>query len=205
MESREDKAIWQARWINGETRWDQGHEHPALRQLLLHAELEGQLRPGAAIYSGGCGRAHNEAFLARRGYRVKACDLVPEAIIEATSLYGELPSLELSCEDAFDLGPDEIESYEAVFDRAMLCAIQPENRALYLDAVTQRLEPDGLFMTILFRRVDKPQGPPFAVDEKLLFSLLEDRFELCWAAAGPPLPSESHVREEWLCIWRRRR
>lgn len=204
MPLREDINAWQSRWQSGQTRWDQGQEHPEVSRLIQHAALEGGLLPGAFVYSGGCGRAHSEAFLARQGYRVVATDLVPEAISAAKLLYGTEVSLTLRCEDVLEVRPEETGRYDAVFDRAMLCALQPQNRSTYLAGVAARLKKGGLFMSIPFRKVDKPEGPPFAIDELSLSALMSPLFELCWAQAAAAPPPGGHVQEEWLCIWRRK-
>ncbi len=194
---------WQARWREGRTRWDQGREHPELARLLEHARREGELTAAARIFSAGCGRAHNEAYLARCGFEVTAVDLVPEAIDEARKLYGMIPQLHLAVQDVCVLGADELHAYGAVFDRAMLCALEPAHRPQYIEAIRERLSERGLFFSILFRSVRTLQGPPFALDETAAFDLMAADFDLAWAGAAAD-PGEGNVSEEWLCIWRKK-
>jgi SAM-dependent methyltransferase len=199
---------WKERWLTGRTGWDQGRPHEEMGRLLQHAALEGRLPNGARIYSAGCGRAHNEAWLAGQGYQVDAVDAVAEAIEGARVLYGNVPHLRLEVADVFlaeNKGADaSLSLYDAVFDRAMLCALQPSHRATYVQKISGKLKPGGLFMSILFRRTRSPEGPPFAVNEVEARELLAAQFDLCHASSCPPPPNPHHVLEEWLCIWRKR-
>jgi len=194
---------WRERWLIGRTGWDQGRPHGELGRLLQQATLEGRLPAGSRIFSAGCGRAHNEAWLAGQGYRVDAVDIVAEAIEGARVLYAEQPGLDLQVMDVFATNAVE-PVYSAVFDRAMLCAIQPKHRVAYVQKISEKLEPGGLVMAILFRRTRSPEGPPFAVDEDEAHRLFAEHFDLCHASSCPPPENPQNVLEEWLCIWRKR-
>ena len=199
----EPKEPWLQRWVTGQTGWDQGQEHPELMRLLAHARLEGALVAGANIFSAGCGRAHNEAFLARQGYRVHSVDFVAEAIAAAQVLYAGIPGLSFAVQDALAEHSDD-RLYDAVFDRAMLCAIQPSLRPVYIQRLVQRLKAGGLLFAILFREVRGPKGPPFACDELNAFELLQADFELCHASSCMAMPQPHAVLDEWLCVWRKK-
>ncbi|MBC7532239.1 MAG: methyltransferase domain-containing protein [Oligoflexus sp.] len=202
MQSQEEKKLWQERWQKGMTGWDQGAPHPSLFAVVEHAKLEGGLPGDARFFSAGCGRAHSEAALAEWGYHVRAIDLSEEAIREAQSIYGKLPNLELKVADLFQLETTEAKSYDAIYDRAMLCALPPESRRLYIDAMKARLKDLGLFCCILFRDLHTLSHPPYAVDEAEAFRLLGKDFVLCYAAAVPAAPIPAAVKEEWISIWR---
>jgi SAM-dependent methyltransferase len=194
---------WRERWLIGRTGWDQGQAHGEMGRLLEHASLEGRLPTGARIFSAGCGRAHNEAWLAGHGYSVDAVDAVPEAIEGARALYSELHSLHLEVADVFATAAPT-QPYAAVFDRAMLCALQPQHRAAYVQKISEKLEEGGLVMAILFRLTRSPDGPPFSVNEDEARELFAPRFDLVHASSCPPPPNPHNVLEEWLCIWRKR-
>ncbi len=199
----ESAEPWRQRWLNGQTGWDHGQEHAVLNRLLQHAMREGPLQPSASIFSAGCGRAHNEAWLARQGFKVDASDIVEEAIAGARALYEHQKGLRLFVADAFAPN-DGSKIYDAVFDRAMLCAVNPMHRAAYVQRMQEKLPIGGIFMSILFRKVRSPEGPPFAVDEAEALRLLEDDFDLCHASSCPPPEHTHNVLEEWLCVWRKR-
>ena len=203
MQSQEEKERWRARWREGQTGWDQGGAHPALLRLMEHAEREGAMARGSLIFSAGCGRAHNEAKLASLGYHVTATDLSAEGITAAQGLYGQLEGLTLRVEDVFQIPEGEASRYDAVFDRAMLCALGPDQRPLYVKAVHDRLRSGGLFCGILFRDVSREKGPPFAVDELDAWALFHKQFTLVTAAVLKETPTTDTILEEWICIWRK--
>ncbi len=202
MPSGEDLSVWAARWDQPQRAWDQGGPHPDMEDLYHHACLEGGLQPGSRVFSAGCGLAHNEAFLAARGHSVLAIDAVPRAIAEARQLYAQQVTLDLRVADALSVPEEERGTFAAVFDRAMLCALQPENRKAYVQACRERLAEGGLFMGLLFSEVRRPEGPPFAVDESEAWHLFHEHFDLCFAAQASDLQRPQAVTAEWLCIWR---
>jgi len=204
VQSQDEKNLWQERWQKGQTGWDQGGAHPGLRLLIAHARREGALPEQARFYSAGCGSAHSEAELARQGYRVKAVDVSPSAIKKAKELYGDRTGLELSHSDLFRIEECDIKSYDAIYDRAMLCALAPENRPAYIEAMKARLGAGGLFCAILFRAVKVQFHPPYPVDEQEVWRLLSKDFVLCYAATLPGTPVPAGIKEEWICIWRLR-
>lgn len=204
MQSQEEKKLWQERWQMGATAWDQGGPHPGLFALVEHAKREGGLPPEAAFFSAGCGRGHCEAALAEWGYHVRAVDLSEAAIREARTLYGKRPRLDLKIADLFQLETGEAKHYDAIFDRAMLCALAPDSQEAYVEAVKARLKDLGLFCCILFRHLQTTSHPPYAIDEEAALRLLGKDFVLCYAAAIPPAPTPAVVKEEWISIWRLR-
>ncbi len=203
MPERENLEPWKLRWANGQTGWDQGQAHPELSRLVTQAQLLGELSSAGKIFSAGCGRAHNEAFLAGMGFAITAIDAVPKAIEEAKLIYGTIAKLELEARDVFEVVPEEVGAYDAIFDRAMLCAIHPSLREAYLESCKARLKPSGLFMSLLFREVYRAEGPPFAVDEAEAWRLFGQDFHLCYAAKAGEFHQPSAVKEEWICIWRK--
>lgn len=202
MQSQDDQTKWSERWKNDQTGWDQGQAHPALDQLIRHAMREGNLQPDARIFSAGCGRAHSEAALARKGFSVLATDIVPDAVQAARDLYAGTPGLTLERADVFRYDPGV--TFDAVFDRAMLCALQPADRKAYIQSLRRLMRARSLFMGILFRKTSNSEGPPFAIDERSAWDLFGADFTLCHAAPvaseGPP----KSVLEEWICIWKLR-
>lgn len=204
MQELSEKLAWQERWSSGRTGWDQGGAHPALRLLISHAKREGGLPEAASFYSAGAGRAHSEAVLAQVGYQVRAVDLSREAIDWARNAYSSVGGLELRVGDFFDIPDDERESFDAVYDRAMLCAVGPDVRPSYVKSMRDRLKPGGLFCGILFRKVKGESFPPYPVDEAEAMRLFAADFQLCFASAVPAAPQPAAILEEWICIWRKR-
>lgn len=196
---------WQTRWREGRTGWDQAGPHPLLEIGLQAAEMMGGLLPGALVHEPGCGRAHNAFALAERGFKVIASDFVPEAITEARTLY-QHPNLTLRVEDALTVMPGEDERYDMVFDRAMLCALEPPFRLLYLAACARRLKPGGLFLSFPFAALD-PEfegGPPFALSERELMALLTPAFTIASWTRHESESVPSVVRAEFVLVARKK-
>ena len=167
------------------------------------AEAEAGLRPPAAIWVPGCGRGHEARFLAGRGFRVLGEDLVPSAIVEAKKLpsHGELT---FSVGDVLERPKEQEGSFDAVFDRAMLCALHEKYRSLYKESCFYRLKPGGFFMGILFKKVaDEVKGPPFAVAFSELLSLWQEGFSLVALSERAAPYKEGVILEEYLVILRR--
>ncbi len=196
---------WAERWQTKRTGWDQGQGHPHRQRLLTMAREAGQLPDGARIFEPGCGRAHNAMEFVRDGYSVKAVDFVPEAIEEAKKLY-QHPRLELAVEDVMKVPPADKATFDAVFDRAMLCALGAADREKYIKACAERLKSGGLFMGIIFGALNPEYvgGPPFAIGIEELFKLLQDDFTICDAVTVPGTPQPPIILEEILIIARRR-
>lgn len=196
------KKAWQKRWQDGTTAWDLGMAHPSMPELLECSHKLSDLQTGAHAYVPGCGRGHEGAFLAKAGFNVIAADFVEEAIAEAKMLYNSQPKLSFKVEDA--LVKQDKESFDLVFDRAMLCALQVANREAYLDAIYHRLKPGGLFLGILFSSLDDQvqKGPPFALSRDELWDLFSPSFSLvyCEQKKAQTLPM---IKSEWLVIWRK--
>lgn len=198
----EKKQAWQLRWQQAKTGWDLHGAHPLIEELVYLAEREGNLASQSSIWVPGCGHGHDAYFLYQKGYRVSACDFVEEAISAATHLYSaSLENLDWRVCDALD---KQSNRYQAVYDRAMLCALQPENRKTYIQRVYENLDDEGIFFGILFAEVQVENGPPFSLDEVNLWELFEEQFELVHLEPRDLVTDISAISKEWLCIWRRK-
>ena len=197
---------WRERWQTGRTGWDQGGAHSALLDLLKASERYGLTLQGAHILEPACGRAHNGAVLAGLGAHVVSFDVAPEAVREAKSLYGHQVRLLIEEHDAFKIRPDWIDRFDAVFDRAALCALGRDLRPLYLESAFHHLKPRGLVLSIPFTEVygDPEAGPPFPIPLREFIALMEPRFELVFASDWRNLsPELGRVSREMMMIWRK--
>jgi SAM-dependent methyltransferase len=200
------QAFWADRWRTGRTGWDQGGPHPLLPGLIEEAEQLGFLKPGDRILEPGAGRAHNGAYLARRGYQVTSFDAAEEAIEEARKLYGNEPNLKLEVADALTARDPWRGEFQVVFDRAMLCALPKKLRRAYVQASFTHLAPSGVFLTIPFTecRISEAEGPPFQVTMTDLSEFMLAGFSLVHAE-DHDLPEGDRIVKETACIWRRRK
>ena len=200
----EPKEPWEKRWALGHTDWDIGAAHPLCDEALDLAIKEGGLASGGHFLVPGCGRGHEVGYLSKRGFRADGIDFVPQAIREAQSLYGKFDGVRFSVEDVFQGNGDR--DYDGIIDRAMLCAIQPEARTSYIEAMGKRLRSGGLFIGLLFADLDSGlnQGPPYKLDEREVSDLFLDQFDLVAWESHPNHATPSVVLKTWLCIWRKK-
>jgi len=198
-------SYWQDRWREGRTGWDLGGVHPFFPELMKQGDLAG-LKPGAKILEPGCGRAHTGAVLAQKGYKVTAFDVSGEAIEAAKSLYSNVANLDLLVADVFDLPPSWNDSFDGVYDRAVLCALPKASRAIYIETCARILRSGGLFLSIPFTKLNitESEGPPFAVGAKSLNELLMNKFEKVFQSEKPHLDIDSKISCEMLIVWRKK-
>ncbi len=114
----------------------------------------------------GCGRGLLMQRLAAQGLTCKGIDL-SEEMVNAAKANG----LDASCCDIKD-ATGTFDAVVAVFD--VLNFIAPDDMASFLDAVAQRLKPDGLFIAdinTLKGFSDVAQGVMVAEDETLFLSV----------------------------------
>jgi SAM-dependent methyltransferase len=201
--------MWRERWREGRTGWDQGGPHRLLSRVVSILKDEGWLSPGRRVLEPGCGRAHNGAALAEMGLVVTAFDVAPEAIDAARAAYAGRPNLTLTTGDALAVSTDWYQAFDLVFDRAVLCALPPEQRRAYVDTCFAHLKPGGLFVSLPFVEVrpgddGKVAGPPYAVGMAALSELLTPGFAMIHGEEhATPEPRDKIVRE-MVTIWRRR-
>lgn len=201
----ERKQPWQDRWQGGVTPWDLGAAHPLTPRLLSAAEEAGALKPGGRILVPGCGSGHEAAFCAQNSYEALGMDFVPEAVEVACKKYADLEGLSFLQGDALDFYPGEL--FDAVLDRAMLCALQIKNRKTYLECMVNNLKPRGLFMGILFHEVqtEDGNGPPFGLSYDELMELFMDSFTLLsWETHDSHASKPDVIKSEFLCIWQKK-
>ncbi len=198
-------TYWQNRWLEGRTGWDLGGVHPLFSELMQEANAAG-LKPNARVIEPGCGRAHTGAALAKMNYKVTAFDVSKDAIDAANVLYANETKLELVVADLFALPSNWSNSFDAVYDRAVLCALPQASRPSYVHACAKILKTGGLFLSIPFTKlhISVSEGPPFAVDEANLETLFEAAFEKVSHIEKPHGVKDSKIACEMLIVWRKK-
>jgi len=215
-----ESRYWDSRWQEGQTGWDLGGPHPLLGDLIGRATAFG-LAADARIFIPGCGRAHDGIWLVRHGYRVVAADFAPRAVAAARQNAADLVasgSLKASdaahmtfrVEDAATCPEADQGGFQGVFDRAMFCALRPELRGAYIEALAARLQKHGLFMSLLFSDIaptpQKPKGsgPPFEVTESAVSDQLSPWFERVVFETRRDGATDQRILSEFFTIWKRR-
>jgi 2-polyprenyl-3-methyl-5-hydroxy-6-metoxy-1,4-benzoquinol methylase len=137
----------------GKTAWGEIHGATSFEDFSAGAFLEAVLptlrfdipRPEVFIY--GCGTGPDGCYLAERGFRVDAIDLVPDAI-EIAKQQTALRNLDISyaVQDIFEVTPER-KQYEVVLDSFCLqCIVFDDERQKVFSTVHTRLKPKGYYL-----------------------------------------------------------
>jgi len=196
---------WQERWQQKQTAWDLGGPHPLTKSPLKNAqELSNTSMHGPWLIP-GCGRAHDAVAILEAGASsVRGVDCVSVAIEEARQLYGKQPGVVFSCRDVFRVPDQERCYYRGIFDRAMMCAVSGTERQQYIDAVADYLMPQGLFVSLAFAAVARPEaGPPFAISKTEIVESFKAEWELLMLEEVVSPACDQKILKEWRFIARR--
>lgn len=187
-------AFWDARFEASFTPWDQGGVPQSLvTYVTKHPQPKKVLIPG-------CGTAHEVRYFAGLGWNVTAIDFSPAAVARAKQSLGSLGS-HVREEDFFGETLSR-EPFEAIYERAFLCALPRRLWPAWAARVAQLISADGrLFGFFFFDNNEK--GPPLGIDPAELSALLSPHFELIEES----LPTDSinvfAGKERWQ-VWQRR-
>ena len=191
---------WQKAWREGRTPWDAGGSPPALRSLLTR-----NLVPSGRILVPGCGAGYDLATLAREDREIIGVDLSEDARDAFVRSHRALPGrVVYEVVDFFAYDPGE--PFDFVWDYTFFCALDPEERPRWADAMARMLNSSGTLATLLFPFEDPlsdREGPPWPVNAGLVADLLDETFE---AIEVPEVERSHRGREgrERLALWRRR-
>lgn len=191
---------WNQCYTEGNTPWNKGQPSPVLAQYLERHPLQGR------VFLPGCGLAHDVAMVARQGASPVGLDISPLAVEKAKAAHPELPAESVILGDLFALPEDFRGAFDAVVEHTCLCALPPEWRPKYRDAVTSVLKPGGLLVGVWFINPDLDPGetgPPHPLPVPDLDALFADAFEVVEDYV-PEVGFEGRVGRERLRVLRKR-
>ena len=166
--------FWESRWQNGQTGWhnEMVNEHLQRHQcVLLREESPTVLVPL-------CGKSLDLAWLHSVGCTVIGVDLVKQPLEDFFTEQGLVPSIEkragieaftahgqtLLHANIFDVNEKTIGLVDAIYDRAALVALSPQQREAYVEHCLALLKSGGSILLITYDApVADDQGPPFPV------------------------------------------
>lgn len=191
-------GYWQHRWDTGQIGFHEGQPNEL---LAAHARaFAGRRRVLVPL----AGKSRDLVFLASLGLEVvgveaveSACrdffedNAIPHASQERDgwrSFSGG--GITLMCGDMFAATPEVLGTFDALYDRAALVALQPSTRTHYLLTLAKLLEPRACLMLVTFHYdQEKLPGPPFSIDPQLARLLYQgysfDNVVTRAVAAGP--------------------
>lgn len=187
---------WEARYQAGDCPWDKGEASPPLRTFLQNHRLQGR------VLVPGCGTGHDARLLAEHGLSVTGLDISESAI----SLAGRAtpPALAITWRhgDIFQLPADWTDSFDGLFEHTCFCAIQPEMRIHYVEAISKVVKRGGYFLAIFYMNPEAEEGPPYGCTRKEL----DEFFNPAWRLVEELIPTvgyEGRVGRELLRFYQR--
>ena len=192
--------MWNLRYETGDTPWDKGSYTPALLEIFFKQVIPAE----AEVLVPGCGFGHDAAAIANAGYATTGMDIAESAVKGARLAHQEVEGLEFVLEDLFDPELAEKKQYGAIWEHTCYCAIMPEQRADYVEAVANLLDKDGILTGVFFTNTElaEGEGPPFETSAEEVRQLFSKRFELLWEKA-PDATFPAREGCEWLMAWKK--
>lgn len=173
MPLSETSPSWDDLYREGHTPWDKGEASPPLAEWL-------GTHPGAMrgrILVPGCGTGHDVRLIAAEAEATApvGLDLSPRAIARAAT-FPRAAGESYLVGDLFTLPAEHREVYDWIWEHTCFCAIDPDRRKEYADAVHAALKPDGRLLGVFYLDPyddDHPPGggPPHGCSHQELESL----------------------------------
>ncbi|TVQ92119.1 MAG: thiopurine S-methyltransferase [Chromatiaceae bacterium] len=190
--------FWLQRWARGEIGWHSDDINPHLTGYWPRLAVPA----GGRVFVPLCGKSRDLLWLASRGQRVLGVEvsaLAVRAFLDENDLTATrteaapfvrvvAAEIELLIGDFFALTPVLVGSLAAVYDRAALIALPPDQRPAYV-AMLAGLVPAGVPLLLITLDYDQNEmtGPPFAVTGAEVERLFGGTFTLAPLAAADVL------------------
>ncbi len=207
-----DPEFWKLRWQNQQIGFHEGKPNALLIEFGEKLLPEpSKLAPSVLVPL--CGKALDLLWLSDCGFEVTGIELVERAAqaffeenalsFERENWHGQ-PSLvaekiRIVVADIFALGALPGGTFDAVYDRAALVALQPELRERYVAELLRWLKPEGKLLVLAFvYDQTKMAGPPFSVSDEQLLALYDASARLELLRAQDILDQEPRFKERGL-------
>ncbi len=191
---------WEQHYLDDHTPWDKGEPSPGLLQFLAKAPLTGQ------ILVPGCGLGHDVRAIASASpaAEVVGLDVAPSAIRGAREL-SQLPNETYVEGDFFRLPAEYVGAFDWIWEHTCFCAIDPEMRGGYVQAVRRVLKPSGQLLGVFYldpydeEHCREDGRPPFGCTVDELESRFGPSFQIVdsWS---PTATYEGREEREWMML-----
>ncbi|EAP91130.1 Thiopurine S-methyltransferase [Oceanicaulis sp. HTCC2633] len=159
---------WESRFQSDDAPWERQGVHPAAQDWVRN----GEIKPGQAILTPGCGRSQEPAFLASRGFDVTATDIAPTAIAWQKTRFQTLGVMAEAIEtDALAWRPET--GFDALYEQTFLCAIHPKRRQDYEAMAHASLKSGGKLLALFMQKAEMG-GPPYGCGLDAMRELFAD-------------------------------
>jgi thiopurine S-methyltransferase len=190
--------FWNERWSGGQIGFHEGAPNVLLATHIARLEAR---KPKARILVPLAGKSLDLRWLAERGHEVVGVEFVATAVrdffaewnVEPERLeIGGAPAasangVTLICADVLELPAEALGTFDVVYDRAALVALEPAARAPYVEVCRNALAEDGVVFLVTFAYdQSRAAGPPYSVDAALVHELYaQDSIELLETRSAP--------------------
>lgn len=181
--------FWHERWGSNQIGFHEADTHPMLVRHWDDIDAD----PGRSVLAPLCGKSNDMLWLRQRGHGVVGIELSAIAIsaffaenaIEATSSdcgsfsCRTAPGYRLLCGDFFASERELVGDIGAVYDRAALIALAPEQRAKYIAHLTRLIDPGTQVLLVALQyEPELVSPPPFIVDDDEIAVLFEASYSI---------------------------
>jgi len=187
---------WEARYQSGDMPWEKGAPSPGLVDFLAQQST----LPKTRVCVPGCGTGHDVRAWAAAGFEAHGFDLAPSAIRlarEKTVAAG----LNATFVQADFLATPVPDRFDWVFEHTLYCAIQPDQRGAYAQALLRWLKPGGQYLAVHYLIPDQ-DGPPFGTTREEVIARFSPTFDLL--ADWTPRSYPNRTGLEQMFWWRRK-
>ncbi|XP_077991314.1 thiopurine S-methyltransferase-like [Glandiceps talaboti] len=184
---------WRKRWKNKQTKFHMQKVHPTLEK---HYDWLTDKKEQQRIFLPLCGKSLDLKWLADQGQVVIGNEYCPEGIeqffeehdmeyskesikdIKGYIYKAKGKNITIYCCDYFLLTPDVTGTFDCIWDRGALAAINPVDRVKYAKVMSPLLRKDGRYLLEFFE-VDHETfiGPPYDLKPKLLENIYATHFK----------------------------
>lgn len=165
-----NKDYWDSRYQNMEIGWDIGYASPP---IIKYAETV--IPKDASILIPGCGNAHEAKALLEKGFEdITLLDIAPTLVDQVQKAFGEIPQLQIICQDFFQ----HEQQYDYILEQTFFCALDPALRENYSSKIASLLQPRGILAGLLFDREFPVQAPPFGGNKSEYQHLFLSSFDI---------------------------
>jgi methyl halide transferase len=172
MSERSDSPDWEARYRSGDMPWEKGAPSPGLVDFLAAHRGLGR----GSVCVPGCGTGHDVRVWAQAGFSAFGYDIAPSAIrLAAEATRAAKLSAEFHVADFLHAAPPFL--FDWLFEHTLFCAIQPQERDAYVEAVVRWLKPEGQYLAVNYLIPDQ-DGPPFGTTREEVWRRFSLHFEL---------------------------
>jgi SAM-dependent methyltransferase len=145
------------------------------------------------------------ATLARQDREVVGIDLSEKAREAFLAAHSDLPgTVAYEVTDFFSFAAGA--GFDFVWDYTFFCALDPEQRGRWSEAMKRLVKPAGMLATLLFPFEDPistTEGPPWPINNAMVRGFIEDAFEELEVTEVEHTHPGREGRER-LALWRRR-